>query len=60
MSITLKVIQSSTSTYNGGITGCKWPGGTVPTVTEMTGAVDFISAYLDGTNAYCTDSQNFE
>ena len=59
-SISLKIIQSAVSTYNGTITGCKWPGGVVPTITATTGAVDFISVYLDGTNAYCVSSQNFQ
>lgn len=60
ISITLKVVQSSTSTFNGGISGCKWPGGTVPTITATSAAVDFVSIYLDGTNAYCVASQNFQ
>jgi hypothetical protein len=60
VSITLKVVQSSTSTFNGGISGCKWPGGTVPTITATSAAVDFVSIYLDGTNAYCVASQNFQ
>lgn len=59
VNITLKIIQSAVSTYNGTITGCKWPGGTVPTITATTGAVDFVSIYLDGTTAYCVASQNF-
>lgn len=58
-SITLKVIQSSVSTFNGGISGCAWPGGVVPTITASSGAIDFIGVYLDGTNAYCVASQNF-
>ena len=58
-SITLKVIQSSSSTYNGLISGCKWPGGTVPTITATTGAIDFVSIYLNGSNAYCAALQNF-
>jgi hypothetical protein len=60
VSITLKVVQSSTSTFNGGISGCKWPGGTVPTITATSAAVDFVSIYLDGTNSYCVASQNFQ
>ena len=59
VSITLKVIQSATSTYNGTISGCKWPGGTTPTITATTGAIDFVSVYLDGSNAYCAALQNF-
>jgi len=58
-SITLKVIQSTTSTFNGTISGCKWAAKTVPTITATTGAIDFISIYLDGTNAYCAILQNF-
>ena len=60
VSITLKIIQSAVSTYNGTITGCKWPGGVVPTITATTGAVDFVSVYLDGSTAYCAASQNFQ
>ena len=59
ITITLKIIQSAAGSFNGTITGCKWPGGVVPTITATSGAVDFISAYLDGTNAYCVASQNF-
>ena len=58
--ITLKVIQSAVSSYNGTISGCKWPGGTVPTITATTGAVDFVNVYLDGTHAYCEAAQNFQ
>jgi hypothetical protein len=58
--ITLKVIQSAVSSYNGTISGCKWPGGTVPTITATTGAVDFVNVYLDGTHAYCEATQNFQ
>ena len=60
ISVTLKVIQSTSSSYNGTISGCKWPGGTVPTITATTGAVDFVSIYMDGTNAYCAALQNFQ
>jgi hypothetical protein len=58
--ITLKIIQSAVSSYNGTISGCKWPGGTVPTITATTGAVDFVNVYLDGTHAYCEATQNFQ
>ena len=53
--ITLKVIQSAVSTYNGTIpaTNCKWAAATGPTITATTGAVDFISIFMDGTYAYC-------
>lgn len=56
----LKIIQSSSGGFNGLISGGKWPGGSVPTITATSGAVDFISCYLDGTNAYCVPSQNFQ
>ncbi len=56
----LKIIQSASVSYNGLISGGKWPGGTVPVITATTGAVDFISCYLDGTNTYCVASQNFQ
>jgi len=60
ISITLKIIQSSAGSFNGTITGGKWPGGVVPTITATSAAVDFISCYLDGTNTYCVASQNFQ
>jgi hypothetical protein len=56
ITILLKIIQSASSTYNGTISGGKWPGGSPPTITATTGAVDIISCYLDGTNAYCVPS----
>ena len=59
-SITLKIIQSASGSFNGAISGGKWPGGTVPTITATSGAVDFISCYLDRTNAYCVATQNFQ
>lgn len=58
-SISLKIVQSAVSTFNGGISGGKWPGGVVPTITQTSGAIDFISCYLDGTNAFCVASQDF-
>lgn len=58
VSVQVKVIQSSSGSYSGAISGCKWPGGTVPTITAASGAVDIITAYLDGTNAYCVASQD--
>jgi hypothetical protein len=59
VTILLKIIQSTTSTYNGTISGGLWPGGSPPTITATTGAIDIISCYLDGTNAYCVPSQDF-
>jgi hypothetical protein len=60
MTIRLKIVQSAAGSFNGTITGGKWPGGTVPTITATTGAVDSISCYLDGTSAYCVATQNFQ
>jgi hypothetical protein len=57
--VQLKITQSAVSTFNGGISGCKWPGGVVPTITQTTGAVDMLSVYLDGTTAYCQIAQAF-
>ena len=56
----LKIVQSSSGSFNGTISGGKWPGGTVPTITATSGATDFISCYLDGTNTYCQSGQNFQ
>jgi hypothetical protein len=58
--VTVQITQSTSGGFNGGISGCKWPGGVVPTITQTTGAVDFITAYFDGTTAYCVASQNFQ
>lgn len=60
VSIQLKIIQSSAGSFNGLISGGKWPGGVVPTITATSGAVDIVTCYLDGTNAYCIASQNFQ
>ncbi len=51
--VNLKIIQSAVSTFNGLISGCKWPGAVTPTITATTGAIDLIHAYLDGTTTYC-------
>jgi hypothetical protein len=58
-SIQLKIIQSAAGSFNGTITGGLWPGGSVPTITATSGAVDMITCYLDGTNAYCVATQDF-
>jgi hypothetical protein len=57
--VQLKVTQSAAGAFSGGISGCKWPGGVVPTITQTSGAVDILSAYLDGTTAYCQIGQAF-
>jgi hypothetical protein len=59
-SIQLKIIQSSSGSFNGTISGGKWPGGTVPTITATSGAVDIVTCYLDGTLTYCVATQNFQ
>ena len=56
----VKIIQSASGSFNGTISGCKWPGGTVPTITATSGATDFISVYLDGTTAWCATAQAFQ
>jgi hypothetical protein len=57
--IGIKIVQSTAGSFNGLISGGKWPAATVPTITATTGAVDFISCYLDGTNTYCAAAQDF-
>ena len=64
LNVVLEVIQSSTSTYNGLISGGCWPTGsgfscsaTAPAVSATTGAVTFVTFHLDGTNAYGILSQ---
>lgn len=59
VSIQLKVIQSAAGSFNGLISGGLWPGGSVPTITATSGAVDVVTCYLDGTNAYCVATQDF-
>jgi hypothetical protein len=59
MRLQLKVIQSSAGAFSGAVSGGKWPGGVVPTITRTSGAVDFVSCYLDGANAYCMVAQDF-
>jgi hypothetical protein len=54
MVVGVKVIQSASGAFAGLISGGKWPGGTIPVITSSSGAVDFISCYLDSTNAYCS------
>jgi hypothetical protein len=53
--IVLRVMQSSAGAFSGTIGGanCYWGGGVVMTPTMATGAIDFISIYMDGTNTYC-------
>jgi hypothetical protein len=58
--VQLKITQSAISTFDGRISGCKWPGGTVPTITPTSAAVDMVSVFLDGTNAYCQIAQAFQ
>lgn len=58
VNIVLKVIQGSTPT--GAISGGLWPGGTVPTITAVAGAIDIITIFLDGVHAYCMISQDFK
>lgn len=50
--ITIRVTQSSTSPYNGTITGGIWLNGT-PTIPTTSGTFAFVYCYLDGINAYC-------
>jgi hypothetical protein len=54
-SLQLKVTQSSTSSFNGAISGSgiTWLNGSAPTIPTTSGAVVFISCYLDGVNSYC-------
>ena len=51
--VILKITQSAVSTYNGVISGGKWPSGSPPVITASNAAVDIVQCYLDGSNAYC-------
>lgn len=57
--VRLKIVQSTAGSFNGGISGGKWPAAVIPTITQTSAAIDIISCYLDGTNAYCVPSQDF-
>lgn len=63
VSITLKIMQATTSPYNGAISGGRWAGNggtsSAPSITAASGAVDFVTCYLDGTTAWCQAAQNF-
>lgn len=57
--VRLKIFQSAAGSFNGGISGGKWPAAVTPTITQTSGAIDIISCYLDGTSAFCVPSQDF-
>jgi hypothetical protein len=57
--VQLRITQSAAGAFSGGISGCLWPGGVVPTITQTSAAIDMLSVYLDGTNAYCQIAQAF-
>jgi hypothetical protein len=59
MEIKLKVVQSTSGSFNGLISGGKWSGGSVPAITATTGAIDIVTCYLDGTNTYCSIKQDY-
>lgn len=42
-----------------GTSGSCWPAGLPPVITTTASAVDIISCFLDGTNAFCTSSPDF-
>jgi hypothetical protein len=37
----------------------KWPGGLLPTLTNVVGKIDIISMYFDGTSYYANASTDF-
>lgn len=57
--VQVRVQQSAAGSFNGAISGGKWPGGVTPTITQTSGAVDYITCDFDGTNANCVPSQDF-
>lgn len=56
----LKIIQDSTPrTVTGWAGSVLWPGGTDPTISVGSGAIDLLAFYYDGTNWFAVASQNF-
>lgn len=52
---TIRIQQGSASrTITTWPTGTRWAGGTVPTLSTTSGAIDIVSLYFDGTNFYGT------
>lgn len=56
--MTLFVVQGA-SARNVTFTGVQWPGGTAPTISIRSGAVDVITFVVRGTTVYGTFDQNF-
>jgi hypothetical protein len=56
-SITLILTQGSA--YTATFTSVKWPGGTAPTITATTSAIDVLVFVSDGTNWYGAAQQKF-
>ncbi len=54
----LRIVQDS-SPRTLAITGVKWPGGTAPTISTGSGAIDILNFYFDGTTYYGTFAQAF-
>lgn len=55
----LKIIQDSTPRTVAWNAVFKWAGGTAPTISTGSGAVDILTFYSDGTSMYGTYSQDF-
>lgn len=57
-SFTMFLTQGN-SAYSATFTGAKWPGGSPPTISATTGAVDILTFISDGAYWYGTFVQNF-
>ncbi len=60
-SLTLKIVQDGTGGRTVGTwdADIKWAGGSAPTLSTGSGAIDLLSFYFDGTNYFGTFSANF-
>lgn len=55
----IKIIQSSTARTVTWPAAVLWPGGTAPTITATTDAIDIVSLYYDGTNYLANFNQAY-
>lgn len=60
-SFLLKIIQDGTGSRTiEWPSSVKWAGGTAPTLTTTTGAIDIVTFYYDGTDYYAASGLNFQ
>jgi len=59
-SLQLQIVQNGTSNTVAFPAAVQWPAGTAPTITAADTSIDWVSCVYDGTNYFCTASQNFQ